>query len=164
MPRPVLQALVLADHVYQDGLSHKFIIAGTFGRMWFRRQPKASADEQKREESRTRQADTIEEVLAHVSQAGSPWLYFALTDVHGRLPLQVKYVDLSDSSTLFEMSFEVASSDPIGVAEFALPMPALPRAKIGTYSVDLLHDSEILGSWRVVVSESSEKNQPGAST
>src|SRR5437763_7600736 len=36
MPRPVLQAMVLADHVYQDRTSGKYIIAGTFGQVWTR--------------------------------------------------------------------------------------------------------------------------------
>src|SRR5436309_3475605 len=36
MPKPVLQAMVLADHVYQDRLSGKFIISGTFGRITMR--------------------------------------------------------------------------------------------------------------------------------
>src|SRR5262245_32592065 len=42
MPRPVLQAMVLADHVYQDRLSGKYIIAGTFGRIGLRA-PQAQA-------------------------------------------------------------------------------------------------------------------------
>ena len=33
MPKPVLQALVLADHVYQDKTTGKMVIAGTFNRL-----------------------------------------------------------------------------------------------------------------------------------
>ena len=33
MPKPIVQALVLADHVYQD-TSGKMIIAGTFNRFY----------------------------------------------------------------------------------------------------------------------------------
>src|SRR6478736_1940762 len=33
MPRPVLQSLILADHVYEDKLTGKRIIAGVFNRI-----------------------------------------------------------------------------------------------------------------------------------
>lgn len=35
MPKPVLQALILADHVYQDRETGKRIIAGTFNQIFF---------------------------------------------------------------------------------------------------------------------------------
>ena len=35
MPKPVLQAMVLADHVYQDRQTGKYIIAGTFSQIIF---------------------------------------------------------------------------------------------------------------------------------
>ena len=33
MQKPILQAMVLADQVYQDVVTGKFVIAGTFGRI-----------------------------------------------------------------------------------------------------------------------------------
>ena len=33
MPKPVLQSLILADHVYEDKLTGKRIIAGVFNRI-----------------------------------------------------------------------------------------------------------------------------------
>ena len=40
MPKPLLQALILADHVYQDAQTGKKVIAGTFNQLFFFRQDK----------------------------------------------------------------------------------------------------------------------------
>jgi hypothetical protein len=45
----------------------------------------------------------------------------------------------------------VSSSDPIAVAEYVLAIPELPTRKEGSYSLDILYDNEILGSWRLSV-------------
>lgn len=150
MPRPVLQAMVLADHVYQDKSSGKHVIAGTFTRIIF---GKATIE---------RAPDSDDNHERHIlsgpmTKAGSPYLYFALVEVHGTVPLELKFVDLSDASVLLEAKLAVTSSDPVSVAEYVVPMPPLPVNKIGTFSLDLLHDGEILGSWRLSVQEENSK-------
>lgn len=160
MPRPVLQAMVLADHVYQDRFTGKYVIAGTFANVSFGNVVAQATTPPA--ESR----DAGEQWLAvrgPMGVAGSPYLYFALTEVHGEVPLVVKFVDLSDSSLLFEGQFAVASLDPVAVAEYALPMPPLPIAKSGAFSLDLLWEGEILGSWRVTATRAdglSEGDSP----
>jgi hypothetical protein len=150
MPRPVLQAMVLADHVYQDRATGKMVIAGTFGTVFV-----GSVNVSRDEGDRTDEAERGESkplvIRGPISQVGSPYLYLALVEVHGEVPLTLKFVDLSDANVLFEGQLSVTSTDPIGVAEIALPMPPLPVHKLGTYSLDLLYDAEILGSWRVIV-------------
>ena len=243
MPRPVLQAMVLADNVYQDRTTGKFIIAGTFSRLGITRrvgppifpqpgpapgqpaappasiqsEPLASLlenppptyasavpiapppepatpapaappqgpppqapysqppDSQAAPESGPQQSpyssgpqppaappqDTTTfrnaaELTRAVSTAGSPHLYVALTDVHRTVPLKVRFVDLSDiveSVSRFEIGLEVNSPDPIAVIELSIPLPRLPVTGAGTFSLDLLYSGEILGSWRIVVTE-----------
>lgn len=246
MPKPVLQAMVLADNVYQDRMTGKFIIAGTFSRLGITRrqgpplgqtpatsppaldpftsQPVASspapASLLKNAPPTYASALPIEqppaspaapyqppsappafapspampaahqasppvppvphqppmppaappgstpaetttfrnaaELTRAVSTAGSPHLYVALTDVHRTIPLKVRFVDLSDiteSVSRFEIGLEVSSPDPVAVTELVIPMPRLPVTGPGTFSLDLLYSGEILGSWRIVVTE-----------
>lgn len=141
MSKPVLQAMVLADHVYQDRMTGKFIIAGTFSAIIRQNPPNL-------------QTDSAGEILHPIpigamASAGSPYLYLALVEVIGQVPLILKFIDLADASLLFEANIIVGSTDPLLVAEYVIPMPQLPIAKSGNFSLDLLHDNEILGSWRV---------------
>jgi hypothetical protein len=148
MPKPILQAMVLADHVYQDRLTGKHIISGTFTGILFATATVALTGE----------GDDQRQVISQpITKAGSPYLYLALAEVHGELPLGLKFVDLSDSSVLFEAEVVVTAADPVAVAEYILPMPPLPTNKVGNYSLDLLHDGEILGSWRITVKKAKEQ-------
>src|SRR3990172_11769489 len=142
MPKPILQAMVLADHVYQDRLTGKHIISGTFTTILFGTAKVALTGEGDDQRKVTSQP---------ITKAGSPYLYLALVEVHGELPLSLKFVDLSDSSVLFEAPFVVTAVDPVAVAEYILPMPELPTTRVGNFSLDLLHNGEILGSWRITV-------------
>ena len=193
MPKPVLQAMVLADHVYQDSTTGKFIIAGTFTRLWCSRKPLlgqpappaaqpsapaaqgagaagqpggagqsggpgasggaagqgATAPEQPKQTT----FQSASELIRAVSSAGSPYLYFALTGMHGNIPLKVCFVDLSSSNNLFEIAFGVTSADPVAVSEYVIPLPRLPITGPGTFSIDLLYSDELIGSWRLFVVE-----------
>ena len=242
MPRPVLQAMVLADNVYQDRTTGKFIIAGTFSRLGITRRigppifptPAAPASGYSAEPPASTPSDSVASLLENapptyasampiapppepagptpsavppaapalsaeqqllrpqsdqpsppqqqpaapqppaaspqdtttfrnaaeltraVSTAGSPHLYVALTDVHRTVPLKVRFVDLSDiveTVSRFEIGLEVNSPDPLAVIELSIPMPRLPVSGAGTFSLDLLYQGEILGSWRIVVTE-----------
>jgi hypothetical protein len=152
MQKPVLQAMVLADHVYRDAASGKYIIAGTFGVIWQGEQKLAPtpADSQVAGERQT--------FTGTIGRAGSPYLYLALSDVHGRVPLKLRYINLADSSVLIEGQIEVVSSDPLSMVEAAIGLPLLPIVP-GIFSLDLLFEGEILGSWRVTV-----KRQPADNT
>jgi hypothetical protein len=149
MPKPVLQAMVLADHVYRDAGTGKFLIIGTFGTLWRRKRREAAPETEARIETeiegpvRYMRAD-------EVSQVGSPYLYIALTGVHGITPLALKCVNLADSSVVLEGDVNVNAKDPLALAEFSLPLPPFDMGP-GTYSLDLLHEGEILGSWRISV-------------
>ena len=60
---------------------------------------------------------------------------------------------LSVCETFVEIGLEVNSADPLAVVELTIPMPRLPVTGAGTFSLDLMYDNEILGSWRIVVTE-----------
>jgi hypothetical protein len=151
MHKPVLQAMVLADHVYQDRNTGKFVIAGTFGTIW--RQPSPP---------KPTEGAPVKQPIGAITQMGSPYLYLALADVHGKAALTLRLVDLSDANTMLEANFDVAAADPLTMCEFVLPMPLLPAMKPGVMSLDLLFQNEILGSWRINVRDVPPPNVPEA--
>jgi hypothetical protein len=149
MPKPVLQAMVLADHVYRDASTGKHIIAGTFTNINVGTAKVVVAEHAEGGERKI--------LTGPVTKIGSPYLYLALVEVHGQVPLELKFVDLADSSVLFEAQLVVTSGDPVAVAEYVVELPPLPVQKLGAYSLDILHESEILGSWRISVKKIEDR-------
>jgi hypothetical protein len=147
VPKPVLQALVLADHVYQDKFTGKMVIAGTFNRVVFvRRQPGHEA--QPPAEPASPDAPRVLQPY-EVSRAGSPFAYVSLTEVHGTIPLELRYVDLNDNVVLLRTEFSVRSESPLNTVEVMVQLPPLPTLHPGVFVLELLSGNEPLGSHRV---------------
>lgn len=148
MTSPVLQALLLADYVYQDGPSQKFIICGVFSvlHVFQNQQPIA----------RTEQAEgrrVVEVPVASVLRAGSPWVYISLTEIQGTRAFELRFVDLSDNSVSFQTSFELTCDDPLQTIQIKMPLPPLPTSHAGTFALELLCDDELVGLHRVLVKQ-----------
>jgi len=170
--KPVLQALVLADHIYQDRLTGKMIIAGTFTRLTRGRHPQGPltvrtefgpggmpipppppADAGGSEQQRPQPVHP-----ASIGVAGSPFVYVCLTDIHASAKLELRYVDLLDHKLLMRCEMEVRCNDPLLPVEISIPLPApLPAPHDGVYSMELLCEEELLGSWRVSVTTGDGK-------
>jgi hypothetical protein len=148
MPKPTLQAMVLADHVYRDASTGKFIIAGTFSALCQGQQKPVPQDP-----ARPSEMSGPRQTFANpMGKAGSPYLYLALTGVHGRVSLGMRYINLADSSVLIEGQIDITAADPVAITEHSFPLPMLPISP-GQFSLDLLYEGEILGSWRVTVKQ-----------
>jgi hypothetical protein len=78
--KPILQALLLCDHVYRD-VSGKFIIVGVFDR-WYFKLPQKKQGEAGREEQVEAGAE-VKKSLWEIQDVGTPWAYMSLTDVKG---------------------------------------------------------------------------------
>ena len=187
MPQPVLQALVLADHVYQDKVTGKKIIAGTFNRVCFTRvkrpmdQEGATPDADEPQQPPSPFQSTSETTMpssphpeggsptlppgarrmtaADVQKAGSPYAFISLTDVHGATPLEMRYRDLSSGAILFGITFHVASEDPLDTVEAVVPVPPLPTPHAGVFALELLCEGSLLGALRITAIDTSEKSQ-----
>jgi hypothetical protein len=165
VPKPVLQALLIADKVYQD-LSGKKIIAGTFNRLIGLQRPQPTQADG---------ADETGEVGAHtgatspddaprrrpmspaeVLKAGSPSVYISLTDVVGKVRFTLRYVDLRDNSALLEVSFDLEGKDRLATNEVVLPVPPLPIPHEGVFALELLCADELLGSHRITATVKHE--------
>jgi len=150
--KPVMQALLLADHVYQDRATGKHVISGTFRTLNVVRR----SEDTKSTEEDTQSPDSCGLVAKRpqeVMQAGSPFVYFNLTDVHGEVHLVLRYVDLTTNEVLFQANVTVQSEDPLIPAEVFSPLPVLPVPREGPYALELLWDDEPLGYYRIVAED-----------
>ncbi len=159
--KPVLQAMVLADHVYQDKNTGKRIIAGTFNQITVKRRAIPSipqdGDEASNAESLVAQKTAKPIPAADVEVLGSPWLYVSFTDAAGDVSLQIRFVDLSDYRVIFNGGLDFTGCEKLKTHEAHAPLPPLHPLvdKPGSYAVELLWRDEPLGSWRVQVIETN---------
>jgi hypothetical protein len=143
--KPILQALLVADHVYRDEVTGKHVIAGVFHRIHLISQP-------------LQQTETTPEgeitrlpINRGGHRAGSPFAYMSLTAVRGEQPFVLRYVYLDDDQLVFQTSFKIKSDDPLGTCEAAFPLPDLPAEAPGTFALELLWNDEPLGSHKIAI-------------
>ena len=127
MNRPVLQALVLADHIYRDMLTGKGVIAGTF--------------------------NSLKSVNFPTVFARTTFAYMSLTDFLGKVELALRYVDLNDHKVLMECPVKVESANKLGTVEVIVEVPQFPMPHPGPYAFDVVCNDELLGSLRIHVDQ-----------
>jgi hypothetical protein len=161
--KPVLQALVLADNIYQDKATGKMIIAGTFKQLLFSKPMEKPADlgdigrseivgigrAEKPPPAEMPAEGPRKLTWQEICRSGSPHVYISLTGVHDSVPLELRYIDLADNKVLLATQFSVNCKNPLETMEFALVMPPLPIPHAGVYSLELLSNEELLGSLRI---------------
>lgn len=125
---PVLQALVLADHIYTDQ-SGKRIICGTFSKIFSDKFP---------------------------SVTGFPAsVFILLADVVGEIVLQLRFVSLYDNEILLESNpIRIQSPGPLAPLDIVVQIPPLPLPRAGIYSFECWTDGDMIGSVRLEVGES----------
>ncbi|MEN6450423.1 MAG: hypothetical protein ABFC96_08030 [Thermoguttaceae bacterium] len=148
--KPVLQALVLADRVYQE-VGGKKIIAGTFSGYKFSSKPPIAEIE--------RPDGSKQRVLVGGMNIGSPSAYVSLTDVCDSTVLQIQFVNLSKNVVLFGTEVTLSNVDRLSNTELVLPLPVLPISEAGVYALQVVCEGEILGSWRVVAENLEPKKE-----
>jgi len=135
--RPILQALVLADHVYIDAKTGKKIIAGTFNHL---------------------AAPEFPSFFGRTTYA-----FISMTEVHGNLPVTLKYTDLSTSEVLLEirdLPME-APNDPLATVEMVVELPRFPMPHEGVFAFEVCVNDEQIGALRIQVSHSAEEGVSG---
>lgn len=146
---PLLQSLLVADHVYLDQRTGKAIICGVFHVIYCH-------EPQKQEEKAEIAAAPEDEStrgrreLARRVKVGSPYAYVAITDLKGARQFELRFVDLADQDVLFSFGFTMESNDPLAVREVVVQLPELRLSSInGVYALELLCEDEWLGSHRI---------------
>ena len=154
--KPHLQSLILANQIFQDNVTNNFVIAGTFNQLTFRQnQPNEAASAA--EASGQAQKKTIKALRS----VGSPWLFFSVTDIVGKVSCSIRYVFLKDYQVLFSTDFTIASSDRLATLESRFALPPLPIVGAGQYALEFLAHDELIGSLRIMAV--SEESETGAS-
>ena len=150
--KPVLQALVLADHVYQD-ISGKKIIAGTFNTFKFSRKPPVAEIQAP--------DGTKQTVIRGGMQGGSPFAYVSLTDVVDGTKLQLRFVNLNRNLVLFGNEVTITNTSRLTTVEMVFPLPRLPIQEAGVYALELVCEGAILGSYRITAENLDEREGHG---
>ena len=145
--KPVLQALLVADRVYEDRATGKRIVAGIFDKLSFQKIAQPDAENVNEPIGQTR-------LLLGGGNPGSPYAYISLTAIHGKQRFVVRYVYLNEDRVLFQTGFQVESPSPLETAQIVLPLPTLPIIGAGAYALELLcDDDDPIGSFRILVEE-----------
>lgn len=128
---PVLQALVLADHIYTD-TSGKRIICGTFSKIVSLKFPSVTSF--------------------------SAFVFILLVDVSGEVVLQLRFVSLYDNEILVESSkIPIQNKDPLTPIDIVLQIPPFPLPRAGIYSFECWTDDTMIGSVRLQVVKSPSR-------
>jgi hypothetical protein len=153
--KPVLQALVVADHVYQDQQTGKKVICGTFNTFRFSRKP--PVNEMQAPDG------TKQTVIAGGGQSGSPYAYVNLTDVCDGTKLRLQFVNLNKNAVLFGTELTIGNTNRLATIELVFPLPRLPIQEAGAYALELVCDGDTIGSYRITAENMDEKDktQPG---
>lgn len=123
---PRLHAFLLADHVYQDAGSGKYVLAGTFHQV------------------------NVEETPCTLGR--SVGVFIALSGIDGSATLRVEFVECRTGETLMASgSMEIDCDDPHLPVEIGLEMPPLPIPRPGRFVLRLSADGETVGEAPVAV-------------
>lgn len=193
---PILQSLLLADHVYRDQMTGKHIICGVFSTIYFTpnppirppsNEPHPMPDSPGNGNSsrggmpgggqeiagglpvspgwqspgnpplsgghgETHPAQSRQQPIQQLMQAGSPYVYFSVTELLGRKLFEVRYVDLKENRTLFQTELPIECHDPLLTVEVTLPLPRLPLVDFEerSYGLEVVCEGQLLGTYRVL--------------
>lgn len=136
--KPRVQAILLADNVYKDVFTGKFVVAGIFNTCLFNPnsppEPKQGPND----------------VQLDMKRPGAPYVYVNLTEFNGKFKFELRYLSLTQEQVLAAYPFEMGSYDPLKTIEFAIAVPTVPKVE-DTIALELLCDGEVIGSQRIVV-------------
>lgn len=164
MASPVLQALLVADQIYQDQATGKFVICGIFGTIFFL-PPEAEAEATpptppagggaaqgggENAPSPAKPPAPQPLPLNRLVRAGSPSAYISLTEIHGAKSFELRYVDLNEINVLFKFEFKVECRNPLETIQLTMPLPVLPVPHEGAFALELVCEGELLGSHRIL--------------
>ncbi len=150
--KPVLQALVLAERVYDLNDGRK-VICGTFTGIVLTRFPVAEEANQKPDLPRTLRGG-----------AGSPYAYISLTAVCDGTRLQLQFASLKRNRVLFQQEIVIRSNDRLATIELVSALPHIHVTESGAYAFEVVCEGEILGSYRVDVDIRDDGAEAGDTT
>lgn len=154
--KPILQALLLADYIYEDKRTGKKVVAGIFNRISIGTyKMQGGQQDLEGEEGEPPREGKVVLPVAAVQKSGNPTAYISLTEIRGEVSLEVQCVNLDTHELVYHTSpLVVKARSPLDTKEIILPVPALPNVP-GAYVIQVLWDGEILGMYRVILEAKS---------
>lgn len=157
--KPILQALLLAERIYEINPTAQKIIVGTFNQITLSSSHPSRIVEQ---------GDGTKAAFVRGGNAGDPWVYISLTDVNAGTKVSLQFVDIALNEVLFSSESTITKASKLHTIEMVLQLPSLGpfvHGRSGPFSFDVLWDGEILGSHRIfLVDETGRpKGDEGAS-
>ncbi len=149
--KPVLQALVLAERIYEDKYTGQKIIAGTFNTVLMIEAPTG--------EDFAQPDGRKGKIVAGGLRRGDPYAYVSLTDVWDGTVLDLQFVSLDRNKVLFETQITIEKANRLETIELSIPLPPLHVSKPGTYAFEIVCEGEILGSHRIVAQRATAQNE-----
>ena len=138
--KPVLQALVLADRVYEDKNGKK-IICGTFNRLYLTTQAPTESVQTPEGETKT--------LLRGGMAPAAPYAYISLTDVCDDTTCELQFVSLTRNEVIFKTQILIKCDDRLATVEFVAPLPQLQLPEPGVYAFEIVCEGEVIGSHRI---------------
>jgi hypothetical protein len=127
-----LQALLLADHIYRDQDTGKYVIAGTFYQLNVAAFP--------------------------ITFGRTIGAFVSLSGLKGKTGIDLEFVDTSSEEVLMRtQSLEVFCDDPDLPVEFAVEVPPLPLPHAGRYHFRLVAGGSVVGAVAVFVRAPGQK-------
>lgn len=148
---PRVQAILIADNVYEDKSTGKKVVTGIFDNLSFINAQQFQERIQKQCEEEG--VEGAERRIPGGLVSGSPTCYIRLTDVRGQQAFVLRYVYINEDQVLLTTAFQVNSNDPLRAIDVILPLPPLPANKEGTFALELVWNNDVIGSHRVTVRE-----------
>ena len=147
--KPVLQALLLAEHVYEDKRTGSKVICGTLNKLV---RTKSSPFET------TSAPDGRQIKTARGGGIGCLYVYLNLTEVQDGTELSLQLVDTVDNHVLMHTGIRFEKAHPLDMAEAILTLPPVSFFADGRHnlSLDVVWKGEILGANRLVVEDAPE--------
>ena len=128
-----LQALLIADHIYHDQMSGKYVIAGTF-HQW--------------------------NLPFFPFTFNQPFAIFAsLSGVYGKKQVRFEFIDAANNKILMKTNLlEIANNDQNSAVSFAIEIPPLYIPHSGSYYFSLIIEDAIIGKINLTAFELNSKN------
>jgi hypothetical protein len=85
------------------------------------------------------------------------WAYVCLSEIRGKVPVCLRYVDLESNEILMESApIELSTEDMLASTDFVLPIPPIPMPHEGMFAFELYAFDDLLGSLRIRAEAASE--------
>jgi hypothetical protein len=144
---PVLQAIVLAEHIYQTSDGRK-IICGTFNQLVKQIVPHKVI---------VRDGETSKQAIPSGRNSVAPSLFVSLTNVVNETRITVQFASLKRNEVVFATDLDISTEDRLGTCEIIFQLPNLNSfIQEDVYVIEVVCEEEIIGSLRLNVVEKNE--------